>query len=151
TTRRSERSMGNSSVSTGAGGDRGAGLGALLQVGLPLTASGSARLPASRGRPGPLIRPPQGLLARLSVDFRGVSDLPRTALGSRQVENAQELLREHKVFRTENLVRPRVVQMGEHNLNVGEQLTFQVGLPLDDRSLGPQVGERDLVDELVPG
>src|SRR5262245_21762702 len=87
TTRRSERSMGNSSVSTGAGGDRGAGLGALFQVGLPLTASGSARLPASRGRPGPLIRPPQGLLARLSVDFRGVSDFPRTALGSRQVEN----------------------------------------------------------------
>ena len=41
--------------------------------------------------------------------------------------------------------------MGEDDLGLGQQLAFEERLGLHDRPLAPQVGERDLVDQLVAG
>ena len=74
---------------------------------------------------------------------------PGPGLGLGQVEDAEELLGEDEVLGPEDLVRPRVVQVGEDDLDVGEQLAFEERLGLDDGPLGPEVGQRHLVDELV--
>ncbi len=42
-----------------------------------------------------------------------------TLLSFGQVEDAQKLLGEDEVFRAEDLVRSRVVQVGKHDLDIG--------------------------------
>ena len=73
------------------------------------------------------------------------------ALRLGQVEDAEQLLREHEILRPEDLVGPRVIQVGEDDLGVGQELAFEERLALDDRPFGPQVGQRHLVNQLVAG
>ena len=81
-------------------------------------------------------------------DRRGL-DLSGAGLRLGEVEDAEQLLREDEVLRTEDLVGPGVIQVGEDDLDVGQELAFEEGLGRDDRPLRPEVGHGDFVDQLV--
>ena len=70
-------------------------------------------------------------------------------LGLGQVEHPEKLLSEHKVLGAKDLVGARIIQVGEDDLGVREQLAVQERLAGDDGPFAAQIRERYLVDELV--
>ncbi len=56
-----------------------------------------------------------------------------------QVEHPEKLLREHKVLGAEDLIGARIVQVGEDDLGIREQLAVQECLAGDDGPLATQI------------
>ena len=92
-----------------------------------------------------------GRLVGLSIVRGRLIGFASPLLGLCQVEHTQQLLGEHEVLRPENLVGAGVIQVRKDDLDVDEQLPVEKRLRVHDRPLAPEVGQRDLVDELVTG
>lgn len=90
----------------------------------------------------------------LAVIRRGGGEavlVARAFLRLGEVEHAQQLLGEHEILGAKHLIGAGIIEVGEHDFGVDEQLAIEERLGIDDGALGAQVGEGDLVNELIAG